>query len=186
MPHVRSPFRLDTQRSAVLVIDLQEKLAPLIEASDSIARQINRLLDAAEILDVPTAATVQYPKGLGPLVDVLSGRFEAPEEKLDFSAAVCRESLDRWARDGRDQIVIVGIETHVCVQQTVLDLLAEGQRPFVVVDAVAARGQQDHVVALGRMDSLGATLTTVEACLFEWLATADRSEFKAVSKLIQQ
>jgi nicotinamidase-related amidase len=185
MPHVCSPNRLASARSAVLLIDFQEKLCPAIPAADAVERQIIRLISAAKLLAVPAAATVQYPKGLGPLVTSLREDFPEPEEKLDFSAAVCRSALDRWASQGRDQVVIVGIETHVCVQQTVLDLIAEGQRPHVVADAVAARHDCDHNVAIERMRDCGATITTLESVLFEWLATADRPEFKEVSKLIK-
>ena len=185
MPHVRSPLRLDSSRSAVLVIDLQEKLVPVIRSGEAVVKQAIRLLDAADILDVPSAATVQYPNGLGGLVESLAERFPEPEEKLDFSAAVCRNALDIWSTQGRDQIVVVGIETHVCVQQTVLDLIAEGLRPFIPVQAVAARGGEDHEVAMERMQFSGATLTTVESVLFEWLSTADRPEFKATSKIVK-
>lgn len=185
MPHVCSPHRLDSTRSGLLVIDVQEKLCPLISGSDSVIGQINRLIQAAKLLSIPMAATVQYPRGLGPLVASLAQEFPSAEEKVAFSAAVCRGALDCWTGEARDQIVLVGIETHVCVQQTVLDLLAEGLRPFVVADAVAARNVADHDVALDRMRDNGATVTTAEAVMFEWLGTADRPEFKAVSKIIQ-
>ena len=185
MPHVRSVDRLDASRSGLLVIDVQERLLKAIPSADNVVRQIGRLSEAAEKLQVPRAATVQYPQGLGPLVPPLVDRFEEPAEKLDFSAAVCRQSLDAWARAGRDQPVIAGVETHVCVLQTVLDLIAEGQRPFVVVEAVASRHGRDHEVALERMRDAGATLITVESVLFEWLGTADHPEFKAISKIIK-
>ena len=144
------------------------------------------MLEAAKLLGVPVAATVQYPKGLGPLDRSLQEAFPDPEEKLDFSAAVCRRELDQWLEHGRDQIVITGIETHVCVQQTVLDLLAEGLRPYLAAEAVAARGGRDHETAIDRMEMSGATITTVESILFEWLGTADRPEFKAISQLVKQ
>lgn len=186
MPHVRSPLRLCASRSAVLVIDLQEKLLPAIAQGNQVVRRTEVLLQAAEILEVPFAATVQYPKGLGGLVAPLAAKFPAAEEKLDFSSAVCRQSLDQWVASGRDQIVLVGIETHICVQQTALDLLAEGLRPTIPVDIVAARNELDHGTGLQRMQSVGATLTTLESLLFEWLSTADRPEFKAISKLIKE
>jgi isochorismate hydrolase len=185
MPHVRSPHRLDPGRSALLVIDLQEKFYPHIRTADALVHQIQRLIEATKLLGVPAAATVQYPKGLGPLVAPLREEFPAPEEKLDFSAAACRVALDQWTLEGRDQIVVVGIETHVCIQQTALDLMAEGLRPFLVADAVAARDVYDHELAISRMRDCGATITTVESVLFEWLGTADRPEFKAISKIVQ-
>ena len=132
MPHVRSPECLDVNRSAVLVVDLQDKLLSVIPSGQPVVQQTRRLLQAAAELDVPFAATVQYSKGLGPLDESLADLLEEPEEKLDFSAAVCRSALDAWVNSGRDQIVVVGIETHICVLQTVLDLMAEGLRVFVV------------------------------------------------------
>ncbi|MGB7346424.1 MAG: isochorismatase family protein [Pirellulaceae bacterium] len=185
MPHVRSRLRLDTDRSAVLVIDLQEKLLPAIRSAGDVLGQTERLLQVADLLGVPSVATQQYPKGLGRLVSPLDQRFPQADEKIDFSSAVCRKPLDRWATQGRDQIVLVGIETHVCVLQTALDLLAEGLRPVLPVDAVAARSDFDHQIALDRMRDCGVTITSCESIIFEWLSTADRPEFKAVSKLIK-
>ncbi len=185
MPHVRSPHRLDADRSALWVIDLQEKLVPAIPSAAAVERQIHRLIQAARRLAVPTAATVQYPQGLGPLVPSLREHFPSPEAKRDFSATVCRDALDRWTAQGRDQILVAGVETHVCVQQTVLDLLAEGLRPFVVAEAVASRHGRDHELAMDRMRDCGATLITVEAVLFEWFGTSDRPEFKDVSSIVK-
>lgn len=186
MPHVRSPQRLDSTRSGLLVVDLQEKLLPVIPAATAVLRQVSRLCDAAELLSVPVAATVQYPQGLGPLDASLIQRIPAVEAKTAFSAAVCREALAAWITEGRDQIVVAGIETQVCVVQTVLDLLAEGLQVFVVADAVASRREQDHALALERMRDCGATLLPAESVIFEWCADAARSEFKAISQLIKQ
>jgi len=186
MPHVRSTECLDLNRSALLVIDLQEKLLPVVPSGEAVVQQTCRLLDAATELQIPVAATVQYPKGLGPLVPPIAQRVSAPEEKLDFSAAVCRGSLDPWVAAGKDQIVVAGIETHVCVLQTVMDLLAEGLRVFVVGEAVAARHGRDHETALQRLRDSGATITTVEAVLFEWLRTAEHPRFKTISSMIKQ
>jgi nicotinamidase-related amidase len=185
MPHIRSPQRLDAIRSALWVIDLQEKLCPVIRSADNVIRQTERLLEASRHLGIPSAATVQYPAGLGPLVGPLQAWFPSPEEKRDFSAAVCRGALDVWFGEGRDQIVVVGIETHVCVLQTVLDLIAEGARPFVVAEGVAARHGRDHETAIERMRDAGAAIVTVESVLFEWLATSSHPEFKAISRLIK-
>jgi nicotinamidase-related amidase len=185
MPHVPSPLRLNEHRSALLVIDLQEKLCPVIPAATTVETEVRRLVDAAVQMSIPAAATVQYPRGLGPLIPSLRRDFPNPEEKFDFSAAVCRQSIDAWLQAGRDQIVIAGIETHICILQTVLDLLAEGIRPFVAVQAVAARHSLNHDLALHRMRDCGATLISVESVLFEWLQTADRPEFKAISRMVK-
>lgn len=185
MPYVRSPLRLNAERSALWVIDLQEKLCPVIPTAGNVEVQTLRLLKAAELLSIPTGATVQYPQGLGQLLPSLREHLTQPEEKVEFSAAVCRNNLDRWTKTGRDQILIAGIESHICVLQTVLDLLAEGLRPFVVSDAIAARHESDHNVAIDRMRDAGATILSSESVLFEWLGTARRPEFKAISQLVK-
>lgn len=186
MPHQASPKRLDPARCGLLAVDLQEKLLSAIPSGNEVVRQCHRILDAAEALDVPVAATVQYPRGLGPVESSLAPRLRVAEEKMEFSAAGCRESLETWTAADRDQVVVVGIETHVCVEQTVLDLIAEGKQVFVVAQAVAARHGQDHEWALQRMQRAGAWVTTTEAVLFGWCRTADRPEFKTISRLIKE
>ena len=186
MAHVRSPYLLDPTRCGLLVVDIQEKLMPAIPSSDMVVRQTGRLLRAAQSLEIPTAATVQYPKGLGPLESSLAQQLPQPEEKMDFSAAVCRGALDRWVRAGRDQILVAGIETHICVLQTVLDLLAEEMHVFVVTEAVAARRERDHELALQRMQTAGAVLTTIETTLFELCRTAEHGSFKAISRMVKE
>ncbi len=186
MPHVRSTLRLDTGRSGLLVIDLQQKLLPVIPSGGAVVRQVHRLLDAAELLGVPAAATVQYPQGLGELEPSLAERIKSVESKTAFSAAVCRESLEQWLAQGRDQMVVTGIETPICVMQTVLDLLAEGLDVFVVAEAVAARDGRAHEMSLDRMRDNGATVLSAESVLFEWCSDANRPEFKAVSRLVKR
>ena len=180
-----STDRITPERSAVLVIDIQEKLAPAVPSCEHVVEFVSALLDAAELLDVPSAATVQYPKGLGGLVGPLAERFPAPEEKLDFSAAVCRRELDQWQSEGRDQILITGIETHICVQQTVLDLLAENFQPVVIAEAVAARGGWEHELAIEQMRAGGVVITSLESVLFQWVRTAAHPHFKAISKIVK-
>ncbi len=186
MPHVRSTLRLDASRSGLLVIDLQEKLLPAIPSGHAVVRQVHRLLDAAELLGVPAAATIQYPQGLGPLDKSLAERIASIESKTSFSAAVCREALEPWLAGGRDQIVVTGIETPICVMQTVLDLLAEGLDVFVVAEAVAARDGRAHEISLDRMRDSGASVIALESALFEWCGDASRPEFKAISSIIKR
>ncbi|TWU41749.1 isochorismatase family protein [Novipirellula artificiosorum] len=186
MPHVPSPLRLAAKRSSLLIIDLQEKLVPVIPSGEAVVEQTLRLIEAANLLEVPHAATVQYPRGLGGLVPAIAERVAPPEEKTAFSAAVCREAIDTWATQSRDQIVIVGIETHVCVLQTVLDLLAEGFRVYVVTEAVASRHGRDHETAIERMVNSGATMITAESVMFEWLETSKHPQFKAISQLVKK
>ena len=185
MPHQLSPRRVFADRSAVLVIDFQEKLVPVVPSGEDAVQFTESLLEAAELLGIPSAATVQYPKGLGGLVEPLEHRFPGAEEKLDFSSAVCRRELDAWIAAGRDQILICGIETHVCVLQTVLDLVEEGLHPVVVAEAVAARGGWEHELAIEQMRSMGVTITSLESVLFQWLGTADHPQFKAISRIVK-
>jgi nicotinamidase-related amidase len=182
----RSPELMNRDDTALLVVDVQEKLLPLIPGSGRMVWNVRRLIDGAKILGVPVAATEQYPQGLGPTTRVLAEKLGAIPGKLDFSCGECGEIFAAWRDQGIWKVLVCGIETHVCVGQTVHDLLGEGFRVFVAVDAVAARGQIDHEIALRRMDSSGATLTTTEAALFEWCGRAGSPEFKQISQLVRE
>lgn len=185
MPYQLSSHRILAERSAILVIDLQEKLTPVVPSGDDVVQFTESLLEAADLFGIPSAGTLQYPKGLGGFVQPLRERFSGAEEKMDFSAAVCRRELDAWAAEGRDQILICGIETHVCVLQTVMDLLEEGLQPIVVSEAVAARGGWEHELAMEQMRSMGVTITSLESVMFQWLRTADHPQFKAISRIVK-
>jgi nicotinamidase-related amidase len=186
MPQVRSRWLLDRRRSAVLVIDLQEKLVPLIEANERVVWNIRRLLDAAKLFEVPILATEQYPKGLGPTVEAIRKLLPQVPEKSMFSCRECSEHFSRLWEQGIRQLVVVGIEAHVCVQQTVLDLIAMGFELYVVVDAVGSRFAIDSETALIRMRSVGATLTTCESAMFEWCESSADPNFKGLSKLVRE
>ena len=175
--------RADT---GVLVVDVQEKLANALGSSARVIWNIRRLLDGAKLLGLPTLATEQYPQGLGATVAELAARLDRPTEKLSFSCFGVPNLFDELR--GRDiyKLLVCGLETHVCVQQTVLDLLADGWRVYVAVDAVGSRHELDHETALRRMDSAGAVLTTTEAALFEWCQEAGTPEFKQISQLVRE
>jgi nicotinamidase-related amidase len=183
---VRSPELMNRDDTALLVVDVQEKLLPLIPGSPQLVWNIRRLLDGAAALGVRTLATEQYPQGLGPTTAELAQRLANIPAKLAFSCAECGELFTGLAEQGIWKILVCGIETHVCVSQTVHDLLGEGFRVYVAADAVAARGSLDHEMALRRMDSAGATLTTTEAALFEWCERAGSPEFKKISALVRE
>ena len=169
--------------TALLVIDMQEKLLPAIADGPRVVWNVRRLIDAAKILGLPVAATEQYPKGLGPTVPELAERLGPMPSKLAFSAGGCPAVFEELRNRGLHKILVCGIETHVCVALTVLDLLADGWRAYVAVDAVGSRFEIDRRTALDRMDSSGATLTTVEAAIFEWCEAAGTPEFKEISRL---
>ena len=182
----RSPELISRTESALLVIDVQEKVLARIADKERIVWNIDRLIRAAEILNVPASACEQYPQRLGKTVNPLSGKLQEPFAKRMFSCRERGELFENWASNGLRQIVVVGIETHVCVLQSVLDLLAEGYSVYVVVDTIGARLDLDHDIALRRMETSGAILTTVESVLFEWCETSVAAEFKQISKLVQE
>jgi len=185
-PIPRSAELMTRTDTGMLVVDVQEKLIRLIPGHERIVFNIRRLLDGAAILGVPSTATEQYPQGLGRTAPELAERLQEIPAKLAFSCGETPQVLRGWAAEGRRKILVVGIETHVCIQQTVLDLLADGFRVYVAVDAVGARGEIDHRTALGRMSLSGATLTTTESALFEWCERAGTPEFKQISALVKE
>jgi nicotinamidase-related amidase len=175
--------RTDT---GLLVVDVQEKLMALIAGRRRVEWNIRRLIDGARSLGLPVAATEQYPQGLGGTVAELARLLGPIPEKRAFSCGGCPEVFDDLAARGVHKLLVCGIEAHVCVQQTVFDLMAAGMRVYLAVDAIAARGPIDREVALSRMDSAGATLTTTEAALFEWCQTSTAAEFKDISRLVRE
>lgn len=182
----RSPELMSRADTALLVVDVQEKLLPFIANRAAVAWNVRRLIDGARVLGLPVAATEQYPKGLGATVPELAVRLGEIPSKLTFSCLGCPGIFEPWRGGGRHKILVAGIEAHVCVQQTVMDLLAEGFRVYVAVDAVGSRFDIDYRTALARMDSAGATLTTTEAALFEWCEVAGTPEFKSISALVRE
>lgn len=172
--------------TGLLVVDVQEKLMPLIPRQAAIVWNIRRLIDGALLLGVPVAATEQYPRGLGPTVPSLAGLLGQIPEKLHFSCGACGQMFDDFGNRGVRKILVAGIEAHVCVQQTVFDLLAAGFRVYLAIDAIGARHDIDCQTALRRMETSGATLTTTESALFEWCEVAGTPEFKQISQLVRE
>ena len=182
----RSPLLMSRTDSALLVVDLQTRLLPAIPRGDQVVWNVGRLLRGAQVLDLPVIASEQYPEGLGPTVEPIAKSLENIARKLHFSCRACPQLFSSLADQGRSKLLVVGIETHVCVMQSVLDLLADGFDVYVAVDAVASRFDVDHDTALRRMYGAGATLTTTEAALFEWCEIAATPEFKKISKLVRE
>jgi len=183
---LRSPELMSSTDTALLVVDVQEKLAPSIAGRDEVVWNVRRLIDGAKILGLSVAATELYPKGLGPTVPELAERLDAIPSKLSFSCLGCPDIFREFQRRGVHKILVCGIEAHVCVQQTVLDLMANGWRVYVAADAVGSRREIDYRTALERMDAAGATLTTTEAALFEWCRVAGSPKFKQISRLAKE
>jgi nicotinamidase-related amidase len=170
---------LERDRTALVVVDVQEgfrSYATFAAVADACAK----LVQAARILQLPTLVSEQYPKGLGPSAPELGLQDEPRIEKTVFSAA----RADGFDLGGAEQALVCGIEAHVCVSQTVHDLLAEGIEVHVPADAVGSRHELDYERGLQRMERAGAVVSTVEAALFELLERAGTPEFKAVQKLV--
>jgi nicotinamidase-related amidase len=173
---------LSRERAALVVVDVQEAFRTY-ECFARVASSCAKLVEGARILGVPTTVTEQYPKGLGhtaPEVGLKEREREGRIEKSVFSAARA-EGFDLGSRG---QAVVCGIETHVCVSQTVHDLLARGVEVHVPADAVGSRNEIDYTTGLARMERAGAVVTTVEAVLFDLLERAGTQEFKEVQRLI--
>ena len=179
-------FRLKVEDTALLVVDLQEKLLPKIINADDVARNATFMVQAAKTLGVPVLATEQYPKGLGATVEPLRSLIEKVWEKQSFSAVREGGVLDFLKSDARIKVVLVGIEAHICVMQTVLDLLNQGFHVFICVDAVSSRYAIDVKIALKRMQQAGAVLVTSETCVYELLETAANPVFKEISVMVQE
>ncbi len=182
----RSPELMARHDSALLVVDVQTRLLEAMAPPATLLWNIRRLIEGAQALGVPVAATEQYPQGLGATTDTLRKLLPEIPAKRMFSCRECGRIFEHFRDQGIFKLLVVGIETHVCVQQTVIDMLAEGFRVYVAVDAVASRHPIDFETALRRMDSAGATLTTTEAALFEWCEVAGTPEFKQISKLVRE
>ena len=186
LPLPRSHELMSRDDTALLVVDVQGKLITLVPGHQKIIWNIGRLIDGARAMGVPVAATEQYPKGLGPTVPELAERLDDIRDKVTFSCGSCHTLWSGFKRQRIHRLLVVGIETHVCIQQTVFDLLSAGMRVYLAVDGMGSRYDIDYQTALRRMDSAGATLTTTEAALFEWCERSDIPEFKTISQLIQQ
>ena len=180
------PTQLSAADTALLVIDVQEKLVPKILDADALQRNAAFLIDAARLLRMPVLATEQYPKGLGPTVACLRERLPERPDKVAFSCATVPSVVETLHREARPKVVLAGIETHVCVLGTALDLLALDFRVYVAVDAVGSRYRLDHDYALRRMEQAGAILTTSETVVFECVGGAGHPAFKGISALVQE
>ena len=176
---------MSAARSCLLVVDIQARLAPSMAAPQQVIDNTGILIKAAQRLDVPILVSEQYPRGLGPTVPDLAGLVAKDRvvEKVNFSCIGDEIFARRFRELGRAQAVVAGLEAHVCVLQTVEDLLEAGI--FVVGDATSSRTPRNHQAALDRLGEAGARVVTTEMVVFEWLAKAGTREFKDLSALIK-
>jgi nicotinamidase-related amidase len=182
-----NPHLVSAADTGLLVIDVQEKLFDKVIRPDSVERDILFMLDVASSVRIPILATEQYPKGLGSTIATVKAKLTGHiPDKVSFSCCGNPEVVRYFKQETRPKLILIGIETHVCVQQTALDLLSMGFQLFLPVDAVSCRYPLDHHTALRRMEKAGVVLTTVESLAFELVGAAGSPEFKAISKLVQE
>jgi nicotinamidase-related amidase len=180
-------MRILKDKSALLVIDIQERVLPVIWEHEKLVKNVIMLIEGMKVLEIPIFVTEQYVKGLGPTIPEIAATLEGIERIEKSSFSCCDESrfMMDLASSGRENIIIAGIESHVCVMQTVTDLVQSGYHPVVIEDCISSRKPNDKEVALERMRSEGAIITTSEAVLFELLRYSGGETFKAVSKLVK-
>jgi nicotinamidase-related amidase len=180
-------MRILKEHTAVLIIDLQERLLPHMDLQEQLLERCRVLIEGLKILDIPMLVTQQYSKGLGATVPGISSKFSSfnPIEKTAFSCCDEGEFNKALIKLGKRNIIIAGIEAHVCVLQTVIDLLERNYQPVVIEDCVSSRNPADKATALRRMEGEGAMVSSSESVLFELLRYAGSETFKAISKLIR-
>ena len=181
-----SPFdRLTAPGGALLIIDVQEKLLPAIRYRDSMIANAVRLVQGAQALGLPTFATEQYPSGLGPTVPELAALIRDRPDKTTFQCCAVPQLLEQLHGRHVRHVTLAGIEAHVCVAQTALELMRLGFRVQVPADAVASRQTLDWEFALRRLEHAGAVVSTTESVLFEWVEGSDHPQFRLISNLIK-
>jgi nicotinamidase-related amidase len=183
------PPRLERHRVALLLIDVQERFRELIDGMPGVVAQCSRLLRFCDRLGVPVVATEQYPAGLGRTLPELAAALPqgtAPIAKMTFSCGGDEGFRRAVAELRREQWVLCGIETHVCVYQTALDLLRDGRQVALAADAVSSRRPRDRELALARMRDLGVQVMSTEMVLFEILRQAGTADFRAVAPILKE
>ena len=183
----KKSLRLTRTKAGLVVVDVQERLLPAIFEQQRVVQNTVRLIQGGTVLQVPIFATEQYRKGLGPTVPEVAATIPgfAPMEKLAFSACGAAGFIPALKKKKVSQAILCGIEAHVCVSQTCLDLLEKGFRVFVVADAVSSRTPENYRIGLDRMRAAGAVIVSTEMVLFELLEQAGTAEFKQILNLVK-
>ncbi len=180
-------MRILKERTAAIIIDVQERLFPFIHENEQLTKNLSILIQGLKALGIQIFVTEQYVKGLGPTIEpvALLLHQQARVEKMAFSCCDEPRVLEGIAVSGKENIIVAGIESHVCVLQTVLDLKRNGYHPVVVEDCVSSRNPNDKRIAIERMRQEGAIITTYESLLFELLRYSGTEQFRAISKLVK-
>jgi nicotinamidase-related amidase len=188
------PDLIDRDQLVLVVIDIQERLAAAMPDLDRVLARVPQLVQLAGLVDFPVVVTRQYPRGLGGSEQVIVDALDAAEtagvavthvDKTAFCACGEPAFLSALESVGREQVVIVGMETHICVVQTALDLVGRGYRVQVVADACCSRDPESHVVALDRMRAAGVVVTVTESVMYEAVGVAATDEFRALLEIVK-
>lgn len=178
---------LQKDQTVFVLVDVQGKLAQIVNNSEILHDNLEKLIKGLQVLDIPILWLEQYPDGLGPTTESLSLllKGQEPIAKMTFSAAGNEEFMKQLEDTGRKQVLIAGIETHICVYMTTADLLEQGYEVEVIEDAVTSRTEANKRIGLEKMKNLGASVTCVETALYELIGEAGTDEFKKVLKIIK-
>jgi nicotinamidase-related amidase len=181
-------MRNDRHKSLLLLVDMQERLLPAVVDSERTLRKAALLATAAERMKIPVLVSEHYPKGIGPTSEGLSCKVSADSvmQKIHFSCFAEDECRRRIVAAAREQVVLGGTETHVCVQQTALDLKQAGYDVFVAADATSSRHETDKNLAIARMQAAGIVIVSAEMAVFEWMGRADTPLFREMLALIKE
>ncbi len=180
-------LKIERAKAALAVIDIQERLLPVIFEGERVVQNTVRLIKGARLLGLPVLVTEQYREGLGATVPTIAAEIEGLKqmEKIAFSAYGAAGFEKALKSKKISDVILCGIEAHVCVSQTCLDLLDRGFRVFVVVDAISSRTTENHFIAVERMRAAGAVVASTEMVLFELVETAGTDEFKQILALVK-
>jgi nicotinamidase-related amidase len=178
---------LEVDKAVLLVIDVQDSLFRAISAKEKVLDNLQRLIKGIRVLEVPIMATEQYPKGLGPTIEAVAALLTGikPIAKTSFSCCGDEAFLKEFEKLDRKQVLLAGIEGHVCVYQTAADLVDSGCEVYAVSDAIGSRTAENRDTGLRMMERLGVNPTSTEAVLFELLKVAEGEKFKAISRIIR-
>jgi nicotinamidase-related amidase len=181
------PDRLDAPRAVLVVVDIQEKFRDLIHGMDQVVAGSSRLIRCCQTMDIPVVVTEHYPRGLGVTLSEIRRLIKPFEciEKTHFSCAGNQEFNDTLKKIGGNQIILCGIETHVCIYQTAFDLMRQGKQVAVAVDAVSSCSPSDREIGLKRMSEIGVQSMSVQMLMFEILKKAGTEQFKKVAPLLK-
>ncbi len=178
--------QIQTSTTSILVVDVQERLISQIDQKSLVLWNIQRLIKAAKCLDVRIGATEQVPSKLGSTLKPIANLITSFHAKESFSCEGCKELMSSYTNQNIQRVVLVGIETHICILQSCLYLLAKDYDVYVVSDAVGSRYPHDHEVSIARMRQSGAVITTTESLMFEWCKRASNPQFKSISNLAKE